>query len=401
MLGADLQREGGGLVWALRHYAWLVVVCVLACAGAALAIGATTPTYQASALVVSSGTTNVPAAALPHLAESIFADGAVEAAVADDDAVAGRTSGLIPGKLNVIAPEDSIVLTVQARDDQPDDAARLADTAAAAFVGQLNKPGPGVGVFEVQNPAVVPTEPMQVMSPTLRATLGALAGLALGVGLAALIVVLRRPVLTPKGVQNAAGVPLLGTVELPVEPKEGYTGPLGVRGLATVTRWVATVPGGRLLLISPSSAVALRQRLYVMVGVALSTVRRLRFRAPQELVGAIEQHREHLRTVPLAESDAPDAGEQTLVLVDGGSPIDILDPAVTTVSVVAVAPRGISRNRLAELAADYLDAGLVGVVLVDARTGLRSRTRRAAASAPATSRSASPNRIGAPEPERA
>lgn len=399
MLGADLQREGGGLVWALRHYAWLVAVCVLACAGAALAIGVTTPTYQASALVVSSGTANVPAAALPHLAESIFADGAVAAAVAGDKAVQGRTKGLIPGKLNVVAPEDSIVLTVQARDDQPDDAARLADAAAAAFVTELNKPGPGVGVFELQATAVPPTEPLQVMSPALRATLGALAGLALGVGLAALIVALRRPVLTPRGVQSAAGVPLLGTVELPVAPKEGYAGPLGVRGLATVTRWVATVPGGRLLLISPPSAVALRQRLFVMVGVALSTVRRLKFRAPEELVEAVEEHRSHLRAVPLA--DSTDAGEQPLVLVDGGSPIDILDPAVTTVSVVAVAPRGISRNRLAELAADYLDAGLVGVVLVDARTGLRSRARRAASPSTATPRHPAPTRIGAPEPERA
>ena len=399
MLGADLQREGGGLLWALRHYAWLVVVCVLACVGAALLLGASTPTYQASALVVSSGTTNVPAAALPHLAESVFADGAVEAAVADDPAVAGRTAGLIPGKLNVIAPEDSVVLTVQARDDAPDDAARLADTAAAAFVAELNKGGPGVGVFEQKAPAVPPTEPLQVMSPALRATLGALAGLCLGVGLAALIVALRRPVLTPRGVQAAAGVPLLGTVQLPVGPRGGYAGPLGVRGLATVTRWIATVPSGRLLLISPPSAVALRQRLFVMVGVALSTVRRLRFRAPQELVDAVEEHRAHLRTVPQVQS--PDAGEDPLVLVDGGSPLDILDPAVATVSVVAVAPRGISRNRLSTLAADYLDAGLVGVVLVDARPGLRRRAPRVASSPPTTSPDAAPSRVGAPEPERA
>ena len=399
MLGADLQRESGGLGWALRHYAWLVVVCVLAGAGAGLLLGTGTPTYQASALVVTSGPSNVPAAALPHLAELVFADGAVEAAVADDEAIGGRTEGLIPGRLNVVAPEDSVVLTVQARDDQPDDAARLADKAAAAFVSELNKGGPGVGVFELKAGAVPPTEPLQVMSPQLRAILGALAGLCVGIGLAALIVALRRPVLTPRSVQAAAGVPLLGTVELPLGPRGSYAGPLGVRGLATVTRWMATVPSGRLLLISPASAVAPRQRLFVMIAVALSTVRRLRFRAPHELVEAIEEHRAHLHTVPQAQS--PEAGEELLVLVDGGSPMDILDPAVTTVSVVAVAPRGISHSRLSALAADYLDAGLVGVVLVDARPGLRRRARRVASSAPITSRPAAPARVGVPEPERA
>ena len=395
---ADLQRGNGFLAWALRRYAWLVVVCVLACAGAALLLGAGTPTYQASALVVTSGASDIPRAALPHLADSVFANGAVEAAVAEDEAVRGRTEGLIPGKLNVLAPEDSIVLTVQARDDHPDDAARLADTAAAAFVEELNKTESSAGTFEVQGKAVPPTEPLQVMSPLLRATLGALAGLVLGIGLVALVLALRRPVLAPRTVQAATGVPLLGTVELPLGPRGGYAGPLGVRGIATVTRWLATVPGGRLLLISPPSAVAPRQRLYVMVGVALSTVRRLRFRAPQELVDAIEEHRAPLRTVP--EPPSPDHGEELLVLVDGGSPLDILDPAVTTVSVVAVAPRGISRSRLSTLAADYLDAGLVGVVLVDVRAGLRRGAHRVA-SAPVTTRPASAARVGLPEPERA
>lgn len=390
------QQRGNSLAWALRRYAGVVVACVLAGAGTALLLGAGTPTYQASALVVASGTSNIPSAALPHLARSVFDNGAVAAAVADDEAVRDKTGPLVPGTLSVLAPEDSIVLTVQARDDQPDDAARLADTAAAAFVEELNKAGTSAGSFQLQATAVPPTEPLQVMAPTLRATLGGIAGLAVGIGLVALVLVLRRPVLTPHAVHTAAGVPLLGTVEVPFGPRGGYAGPLGVRGLATVTRWMATVPDGRLLLISPASTVALRQRLYVMAGVALSTVRAVRFRAPQELLDAVEEHRAHLRAAP----EVRPGDEAGLVLVDGGSPMEVIDPTTNTVSVVAVAPRGISHGRLSALAADYLDAGLVGVVLVEARGGVRRGARPAASSAPAGARS-SATRVGVPEPERA
>jgi hypothetical protein len=155
------------------------------------------------------------------------------------------------------------------------------------------------------------------------------------------------------------------------------------------------------MLISSRSGVGMRRRLYVMLGVALSGIRPMRFEAPEELVSAIRQHAiQQVRPGGPGSRVPEGAGE--MVLVDGGSPLDITDPAVDDVSVVAVAPRGISRRRLRNLAAEYMDGCLVGAVLVQRRAGRGSSLRavRPAPSVPATD-SRVPAARSVPEPERA
>jgi hypothetical protein len=377
-----------------------VVACILALAAAPLVVTGGSPVYQAEALVVARSLT-VNDKALPALAEGVFGTGAVARAVAADPSVDVAAGRLVPGRLSVVAAEDSIVLTVQARDTDPETAARLADVAATAFVEELNRGGAGVGQFDLQQEAALPTEPTQEISPLLWAAVGGLAGLILGLGIVALIAAMRRPVVTPDDVVGAIGVPLLGTVHLSIGRRTGYPGPLGVRGIATVTRWLATVPPGRLLLISSPTAVAVRQRVYVMAAVALSTVRTVRFEAPDHLVDAIEQHRAGLSDAGRPVKPAGD-GADAVVLVDGGSPLDLVDPATTNVSVVAVAPRGTPRGRLRELASDYADGGLVGVVLVDVTPGFRPARARRSGPARAARRSAgAAGKVALPEPERA
>ena len=392
----EQARRGGRLMWSLQRYAWVVLACVLACAAGPLVLTSGSATYQAETLVLAEALA-VNDKVLPSLAERVFANGAVAAAVAEDESVDGEASELVPGRLSVVAGEDSIVLTVQARDPDPETAARLANLAAEAFVEELNRSGAGVGRFGLHQEAAVPTEPVREISPLLWAAAGALAGLLLGVGIVALIATIRRPVVTAEDVVGAAGVPLLGTVHLPLGRRTGYPGPLGIRGIATVTRWLATVPGGRLLVISSPTAAAVRQRIYVMAAVALSTVRPVRFEADKALVEAIEGHCADLRS---AGRPVQPAGEGTdaLVLVDGGSPLELVDPAATSVSVVAVAPRGTPRRRLTALAADYVDGGLVGVVMVDVRPvfGSRAGGRR-----PARAQRPGMERVVLPEPERA
>jgi hypothetical protein len=397
-------REGGRLGWFLRQYAWLVLICVLAFAGAPLVLGAATPTYQADAIVVARQLAVNPRV-LPQLGEAVFAGGGVAARVAEDPAVGGDGAGLIPARLSVVIPQDSIVLVVQARDEEPEVAARMADLGATAYAEALNRGGAGVGQFAVQAPAVVPGEPLRRTSPVLLALSGALAGLAVGVGLAALIGVLRRPIVTGRDVEDAVGVPLLGTVEVPLGPPGSYPGPVGVRGIASVARWMATLPTDRLLLISPPSAAGLRQRVYVMIGVLLASVRSVAFRAPDDLVEVIGQHREGLPTrSPSDEASAGTVAGQTsnaggVVLVDGGAALEIVDPLATRVSVVAIAPRGISRTRLRALADDYRDAGLVGIVLAEGGSAVRSRpTRRIRFLAPTAGEQSA---TALPEPGRA
>jgi capsular polysaccharide biosynthesis protein len=390
----------GKLTWCLRHYAWVVLACVLAAAAAPLLVYKVTTTYEAQALVVATQLT-MNQAALPQMATSVFDDGAVAARVATDPAIGGDTSDLIPDRLSVVAAQDSITLVVQARDEDPAAAARIADLAAGAFVDELNRGGPGVGVFEVQAQASVPTEPVSALSPLLLAALGAAAGLVLGLGLVALIVTVRRPVVTAGDVEAAVGVPLLGTVRLPHTMRRGYPGPLGVRGLAPVVRWLAATPPGRLVLISSRSAVGVRHRIYVMVAIALSTLRPVRLEAPEELIDAVRRHGNEDSTA-WRDGLAPEH-PGGLVFVDGGSSLEIIDPARTSVSVAAVAPRGVSRQRLRALAADFVDAGLVGIVLVRVPPSYRAavaRQARATSSAPVRTAHL-PRPADVPEPGRA
>jgi capsular polysaccharide biosynthesis protein len=378
----------------------VVLLCVLLGAAAAMLVAPSKPTYQADALVVARHLAVSPNV-LPNLAESVFADGAVTAAVAKDPAVHGDVAGLIPDVLTVVPQQNSIVVDVQARDTDPAAAARLANTAATAFTDELNRGGAGVGQFEVQAQATLPATPLGQFSQKVRAALGALAGLFVGFGVVALIGVTRRPVVTSRDVESTLGLPMLGTVELHRTARGAYLGPRGIRGIATVTRWLAASPARRLMLISSRSGVGMRRRLYVMLGVALSGIRPMRFEAPEELVSAIRQHAiQQVRPGGPGSRVPEGAGE--MVLVDGGSPLDITDPAVDDVSVVAVAPRGISRRRLRNLAAEYMDGCLVGAVLVQRRAGRGSSLRavRPAPSVPATD-SRVPAARSVPEPERA
>jgi hypothetical protein len=377
---------------------------VFAGAATPLLLAPAAPDYEADALVVARQLKTRPEA-LPPLGETVFSDGAVAAAVAADPSVGGSPAGMIPDRLNVVAAKDSVVLVVQAFDLDPIIAAQMANVAADAFVAELNRPGAGVGQFVVQTKAIVPSEPGTVLPPRTRAALGGLAGFALGLGLVALLAVIRRPVVSARHVEDAAGVPLLGTVQLPRTRHGRYAGPLGIRGIANVTRWFAGAPPGRLLLISNRSADALRHRLFVMAGVALWTVRAMRFIGPEDLVGAIRQHCAQHRDAGRSVQRRPEPADE-LVLVDGGSAFELLDPATSTVSVAAVAPLGTPRRRLRALAAEYADGGLLGVVLIDVRLGAqRTATRRAVLArreraATTTTLPAEATTAPLPEPER-
>ncbi len=263
----------------------MVVACVLGFAAAPLVTAPPVPTFQADALVVARVLVE-DTAILPRLAGAVFTGGELEARVAADPAVGGTDGGLIPDRLSLVAAEDSVVLVVEGRDPDPATAARLANLGAAALVDELNRGGAGVGEFALQTPAAVPTSPLTTTDPPVRAVLGGLAGLVLGLALVALIAAVRRPVVTAQDVRDALGVPLLGRLHLTRMASGPYPERLGARGIVTVARWLARAPAGRLLLISPASAVVLRQRVYVMVAMALQRIRPVQLEAPVELVEA-------------------------------------------------------------------------------------------------------------------
>lgn len=368
-MSSDQPLHGRNLLWFLRHFAWVALACVLLGGAAPLLVAPSQATYEATSLVTAREIAENERV-LPALGSAVFDNGAVAAAVAADPAVGGDPDDVVPGTVSVVTGPNSRTMVVQARDRDPGTAARLADIAANTFVAELNRGGAGVGDFIVQAPAVVPSSPVHQVSDLVRAGLGALAGLVFGLGVIAIIASLRRPCVTSRDVEAAVGVPLLGTVELHRARPGTYLGPRGVRGIATVTRWLATTESDRLTLISAPSAAGIRHRIYVMIAIALSTLRPLRLEAAGEIVDVVRGQAPHGRIAPSAR-EAGDVPTGELVLQDGGSPFELVDPAAATMSVVAVAPVGISRQHLRAVALDYLNGGLVGVVLVERRLGLR------------------------------
>ncbi len=352
--------------WSLRTYGWMVLACALMGAAAPLLVTPEPPLYESDVLVIARDLP-VDKTILPRLGEAVFDSGAVATAVAATPEVGVAAGDLVPERLSVVAAEDSIVYVVQARHPEPMTAAEMADVAAAAFVEELNRGGTGVGEFAVQTQALVPTQPLDGVERSWIVLAGALAGAVLGVALVALLTVLRRPVVAASDVEEAVGVPVVGTLELPGVGRGALSGPIQARGIAALARRIATVPAGRLLLRTPRSANAMGRSVFVLLAVALGVLRPIRLhagRAVTELVDAGTDARRQ-RLQPPKPGSAP-AGE--LVLSTGDPASEIVDPARTTLSVLAVVPRGISRRRLQTLVRDLGAEELVGVVLVDLRS---------------------------------
>lgn len=392
-MSSDPRPLGARLGWSLRTYGWMVLACALLGTAAPLLVTPEPPLYESDVLVIARDLP-VDKTILPRLGEAVFDSGAVASAVAATPAVSVESGDLIPERLSVVAAEDSIVYVVQARDPQPMAAAEMADVAAAAFVEELNRGGTGVGEFAVQTQALVPTQPLDRLDRGWIVAAGTLAGAVLGLALVALLAALRRPVIAASDVEEAVGVPVVGTIELPAVGRAALSRRIQARGIAALARRVATVPPGRLLLRTPRSATAMGRSVFVLLAVALGLLRPVTLqagRAVTELVQAgVDGRRTRLRAP--SPGSAP-AGE--LVLSDGDPAVEIVDPARTTLSVLAVVPRGISRRRLQNLVRDVGAEELVGVVLVDLRSTARrfgdwlvnlvaaGRTRASRASVPA------------------
>jgi capsular exopolysaccharide synthesis family protein len=118
----------------------------------------------------------------------------------------------LAGMIDVEVVGDTQLLRVSAESSDPEQARLIADAAAAAFIAenaenQLSRPG-SVSVVEA---ATVPGSPVRP-NVLLNAILGALAGLILAGGLAALLEYLDDTVKSPEEAEAAAGLTTLGGV---------------------------------------------------------------------------------------------------------------------------------------------------------------------------------------------
>lgn len=261
-------RGPATLVWGVRRMAWLILGFVLAGAVVLPKVTATdAPTFQATALIVVRQIAVKPAV-LPPLAKAVFSSDAMVRRVSTAATAAGLTNvggraGLIPDRVGLVAAEDSIVLVVLGRSDDPGQAAQLADLGAAAFVDELNRIGSGVATFAVDSRARVPAGAADDQGPPmpLMAVAGGTAGLLIGLSLLWAVARLRRPLLDRTDVETRLGTRLLGTVIAPAAKPDRTRVAQETTGVASVARALLRSPYTTVILVSSSGTGTVRRFL--------------------------------------------------------------------------------------------------------------------------------------------
>jgi hypothetical protein len=386
------QDVASRLGWGIRRYAAIVVLAVIATVALALAgpaNGVLSPerTYEASALVVARQLTIRPEQ-LPRAADAVFGGGSVA------ETVAGELPGvdarfLIPDRVRLEPVTDTIALRVVGRDADPDRAAEIANLTAVAFTDELNELGPGVGEFAVQDQARPPLRTTATRSPVVPLAVGVISGLALGIGLVGLLLILLRPVIDGGEAAAAAKAPLAAVIELP-STRGDVVLAQEVSGLALLVRQLFPGGAGVGALIGCGSdrrgartqvvrLVALlgarRRSVYVLVAdgdeaTALSAATR-----SEPNIRVVEDW--FLRRQQVG-GPRPDIGDDGSMVVVGVSAADfdvpqLLPEATRTVLFV---PEGIRRARVERAATQFATGALDGVAFCRrVRNGRRAGSR--------------------------
>ncbi len=239
----------GRTAYAARRYWLLGLAIVIGTTIAASVLGSrvssNVSSFEASALVVAQ-TLEIRAEELPRAAAAVFRAGTVARLVAADDEIPYSADSLIPDRLDFEPVENTIAMRVVGRDGDPDIAARMANLGAAALVQELNRIGPGFGVFTLHTRAVPPAD--STNEPPPLAVIGLVAGIVLASGTIGLLMSLRRPVLDPRTVEEIAGVPLLGDIVLDSNDRTGSLA--DVSGLARLATALHIESGSVRYLVS-------------------------------------------------------------------------------------------------------------------------------------------------------
>ncbi len=350
--------SGGGdvfstLGWGLRRYFWVVIVTVIG-------IGVLVPWlqsrnadyYEAHAQIGPSQELKSPNAdPLPKLGDDIFNNGAVADKVRDYLNLP-PTASVVPERVQLMTARDNMMFEVIGRDRDPEVAATLANLAAAELTVELSSES--VSEFNVSRSAEAPASPVPTLGGGyLTVIVGLLAGAIAGIGVVALILIIRRPVMDAPDAEDATGAPVVGRIRL---ARPG--GPLDERdvvGIALLCRRLLSVSPEVVLLASPHRRQSeLRQVTTAMRGF-FDTVR-------QPSTGANSPNQESSRLSSREESREPMIPE--LVLLDRPSLAQWTRPPNDAAFTLLVVPEGIGMRTLRQAADAYFTWGPSGLVIV-------------------------------------
>jgi len=385
-LTSTVSPTPGRVRWVLRRYGWLVLLSVLAFGLLAELQGAAAgrQKYDAEALVVAQQVTT-DSAALPSYGEAVFASGEVSRTVAADIGFDGDPDSLIPRRIYVESPPDSIVFVVHGLDENPASAATLANSAAAAFVTELNRPGSGIGVFALQDEASPPSSrdglPL-LLNPLV---LGLTTGLVFGLGLLALLLVLKLPVVEEDHLARLLGIPTLGTVRLPKTRRGQLAGSPGVSGIHGTTRRVLDIGSLRIAVMAVPGAGDLATRIAVMLAYDIARRQPVLLVTNDEACQAVSAGVSRTGSVQMVARSWKGDGQQSgdaarpqapagVVLVWDRGVLDVDSTHDEEAGIgLLVVPEGYSEVRIRRLRSDLDVLGLHGAV-VAGRDRSRART---------------------------
>ena len=372
----------GVLRWGIRRYRWLFLACLLLGAAAApYAASQLEKPADAEALVLAQQW-NQSLTALPRYGETVFDNGQVAEAVAQQIRGGVELGDVVPDHVSLIADQDSIVFRVVGHDRDPQTAAAIADKAAEAFVTALSASGAGVGTFTVLSKAEAPPAPGGGgLSRALAIPVGLVTGAVLGLAVVSILLATRRPVIDAAGVEEATGVPGLGTVAVPRTRRGEFARPDQFPGLVPVCRRLLRLKTPTIVVVSRSRDERPRGQVSVALAGVLMRVRPLRFTGPDALREAVTEHQAALHPDAFHRETSDDNG---LTVVDSNDPLDLVQPPDQTAAVL-VAREGISSAALRAAVVEHLGGSAEARVLLVKR-GRRARrgtqARSAAADAP-------------------
>ena len=361
----------GVLRWGIRRYRWLFLVClILGAVAAPYAASKLEHPADAEALVIATRL-DMSLTALPRYGETVFDNGQVAQAVSQKFRDGTAFKDIVPNHVSLIADQDSIVFRVVGHDPDPKTAADIANAAAGTFLQALNAPGVGVGAFALLHPAVAPPAAPAGLSKTLAIPVGIVAGGVLGLAAVSILLAGRRPVIDAAGVEEATGVPGLGTVTVPRGRRGEFPPPDQFPGLVPVCRRLLRLKTPTIVLVSRTREERLRRQISVALAGVLTRVRPLRFTGPTDMREAVSEHQAALHPDDFQRDPSDGNGPAGLSLVDSNDPLDLVQPPDQTAAVL-VAGEGISSAALRAAVVEHLGGSAEARVLL-VRRGRRAR----------------------------
>ena len=369
----DESPGGSRLLWALRYHARLLVVAallVLALTAAAVGRLLLLPAEHTATAAVIATDLEFSAERVPRLAAAIYQQDGVLTDALRRGQLPWTVDQLRDEHSDVVPLEDNVLINVVGRAQDPALAVRAANSLADALADALRRSGTEA-TFTVQASALRAVQDSRLVPLAVTVLGGLVAAVAVVLGLAALLLALRRPVTRPGEARRLTGAEILSVVHL---PRRGRTvEPLP--GLAALQLELDRRAADVVLMTTTAGADAVRSAVAVSYAHAVGLSHDVTLVGSTTAVDLVlnlpddSRVLEHDRVLPLP-------AESGRTVVDGFDDelAAFREPLPPRGVVVLVLPEGAARDKVLAVLDRCRPQDLAGLVFVS-RLGRRGRHR--------------------------